>query len=547
MFPAVDLDACLTTAWALPPEMALRLAVLVGLLLIAGWVAAQRYFPGQRAFIGLHVVMIGWITATTIERAALAPGCKVSLAILAWPMIMMVAPLWALFLYRFAHTAQRELPRALTATLGLPTLAMGLLSLANGVHGLLYGLGTRAVESPPGLVRMHYDYGPLFYAQALWGYGFLLFSTVLMLRALREADGADRRQWVGFLVISTVPWLTNVVYIAFGVRLYGADPTPLSFALAVVALAWLIRSNQLFKVVPLGRRVLFTELPDPVLILDASGHVVEANEAALALAPQRPERGKLLAQWPRIGAQIAARLADRQLGTLITLDAPTTIFEMRVRPIGNPEQPIGRLVQLRDITEHQQAQARIVHTLAERNAQLDTVAALQEELRELTLRDPLTGLYNRRALAQRFEREAAHRRVTGLPLALALIDIDHFKTLNDRFGHAAGDAALIALAGAFGRGLRAADTAYRMGGEEFALLLPGADAEQARARVDALRAQVGAAALGPHGGALEFSAGVAACAEGDCSLDGLLHDADAALYAAKRAGRNRVAVAPALP
>ena len=456
--------------------------------------------------------------------------------------------LWALFLYRYVRSDHRPLPPLRVLVLAVPVLMLGLASLSNGMHGLLYGPGTHAAEPAGGIVRMHYDRGALFWLQAAWGHALMLFCTLLVLRALRRAEGPDRRQWQGFLVMMLLPWVVNVAYLGFGLRLFGADPTPLSFAGAVVGMAWLIGRNELFKVVPLARRLLFTELPDPVLILDATGRVMEANGAALALARDTPARGTPLAQWPRFGAAAAERLTASLSGsTLLTLDAPPAIFEMRVRAIGAAPRQIGQLVQLRNVTEQQLTQARILQTLAERNAQLSRVASLQQELREQALRDPLTGLYNRRALAERFAEELAHQRATGQPLVLAVLDIDHFKGINDAHGHAAGDRVLCGLAREMRDALRASDTVFRTGGEEFALLLPSADAENALRRVEALRERVASADLGLAGQTFTFSAGVAAVAPGRDTLDSLLHAADAALYAAKAAGRNRSLLAPPAP
>ena len=545
--PALDLQACLASSWHLTPDLWLRAVVVAGLLLVAGWVGAQRFFPGQRSFVGLHAAMVLWLLLTMAERAAGEPACKATLAILAWPDIVLIPLLWALFLYQYARSDHRPMPASRLLALAAPVLVFGVASLSNGMHGLLFGPATHAGAPVHGAVRMHYDRGLLFWLQAAWSYGLLLYCAVLVLRALRRAEGPDRRQWQGFLAMTLVPWVTSVAYLGFDLRLFGTDATPLSLAAAVAGMAWLIGRNALFQVVPLARRLLFTELPDPVLILDAAGRVMEANAAALALARAAPARATPLAQWPRFGAAVAAQLASGRGVELVTLHAPTAIYEMRVRAIGAAPRQIGQLVQLRDVTEQQQAQARIVQTLAERNAQLSQVASLQQELREQALRDPLTGLYNRRALAERYAEEQAHRRATGQPLALVVIDIDHFKRINDAFGHAAGDRVLCGLAREMRNALRASDTVYRTGGEEFALLMPHADADNALRRVETLRQRLAAADLGLDGQGVTFSAGVAAAGPGLESLDALLHAADGALYAAKAAGRNcsRLAEPPA--
>jgi diguanylate cyclase (GGDEF)-like protein len=178
--------------------------------------------------------------------------------------------------------------------------------------------------------------------------------------------------------------------------------------------------------------------------------------------------------------------------------------------------------------------------LADREAEL---ARLNEQLMEDSRRDPLTGMRNRRALADELPRIEAGHIESGKPLAVALCDVDHFKAYNDELGHLAGDQALRAIANTIRGTLRAEDLAYRFGGEELLLVLPATDTGEAAAIAERLRAAVEAAAL-PHpggiGGVVTVSIGVAAGTKG---YGGLLARADAALYEAKRSGRNRVVAA----
>ena len=178
--------------------------------------------------------------------------------------------------------------------------------------------------------------------------------------------------------------------------------------------------------------------------------------------------------------------------------------------------------------------------LADREAEL---ARLNERLREDSRRDPLTGMRNRRALADELPGLEAGHQARGESLAIALCDVDRFKIYNDELGHLAGDQALRAIAATIRGSLRGKDMAYRFGGEELLIALPDTTAEEALAAAGRVRAAVEAAAL-PHpaglGGVLTVSIGVAA---GHADYGNLLARADAALYAAKRDGRNRVAAA----
>ncbi|MDR8014447.1 MAG: diguanylate cyclase [Pseudomonas sp.] len=166
----------------------------------------------------------------------------------------------------------------------------------------------------------------------------------------------------------------------------------------------------------------------------------------------------------------------------------------------------------------------------------------ERRLTEQATTDALTGLPNRLKLTEVFERERAHALRSGTPLALVFLDIDHFKQINDRFGHEVGDRALTHFATVLAQRLRINDLFCRLGGEEFAVLLPGSTAGQARDIADSLRARLAAEPLRVDGDALSMtlSAGVSSFRVDGQSLDELMLAADRRTYAAKRAGRNRV-------
>ena len=171
--------------------------------------------------------------------------------------------------------------------------------------------------------------------------------------------------------------------------------------------------------------------------------------------------------------------------------------------------------------------------------------AMEVELEILANTDPLTGILNRRAFLSRAEEERARAQRYGRPMSLAMIDIDHFKAVNDSYGHAAGDQALRHVAGIISSALRQSDLFGRLGGEEFALLLPETDepatvvmAQRLRRGVARSEIEIGA----PHSKPVRVSVsiGVAGLHGQEETLDELLQKADQALYCAKRTGRNKV-------
>jgi diguanylate cyclase (GGDEF)-like protein len=173
----------------------------------------------------------------------------------------------------------------------------------------------------------------------------------------------------------------------------------------------------------------------------------------------------------------------------------------------------------------------------------DPEALYVAELKRLAQEDPLTGIAHRGAFEDALEREVARARRHGNPLALAILDVDHFKSVNDRYGHLAGDLVLRELADLVQPLVRAEQLLARLGGEELALLLPDVPLEKAALFAEKVRHLIEAHASLFHEQRISVtvSIGIAALEPGDLTPEALLARADARLYQAKREGRNRVA------
>jgi diguanylate cyclase (GGDEF)-like protein len=195
------------------------------------------------------------------------------------------------------------------------------------------------------------------------------------------------------------------------------------------------------------------------------------------------------------------------------------------------------------------AASRVLGVLANQAAAALSTIQLKDNIRELAARDGLTGLYNRRSFDDQLRHALGREDRQKGRLALVLLDIDHFKKLNDTFGHPAGDAVLRHTAHVVERHLRRGDEAARFGGEEFAIILPGADETGARRLAERVRGGVEKAQLVFEGARLSVtvSLGVAVWPSDGKDEETLLSAADRALYSAKQAGRNRVAAASSLP
>lgn len=279
---------------------------------------------------------------------------------------------------------------------------------------------------------------------------------------------------------------------------------------------------------------LFETAPQPLVLFDVTTLVVtRCNQRAAILfeAPMQTLIGRHLVDFFEDPADKTA-LVDR-----ITVEQSVENLPMRLKCVG--DRAFWALIN-----------ASIVrtadgHACVAGFADLTAQKLVEEQLREAATTDSLTGTLTRRRLFELAASEWGRADRYGRPICVALLDLDHFKSVNDRFGHLVGDEALRLTGAALRSTLRREDWAGRYGGEEFAIILPETRLDAARDAVERLRASVEAIAL-DHEGVhvpLTISAGVAMMRAGE-SFEDVLARADEALYGAKADGRNRVVAAP---
>lgn len=276
-------------------------------------------------------------------------------------------------------------------------------------------------------------------------------------------------------------------------------------------------------------RKLFDAAPVPMILVDEEGAVRTCNEQAAALL--RVDRDAI------VGASVGEFFADEEEWNLLfeRLGNEGAIDALAVRLQARDGQMPWSLLNARTLVLDERRTG--VLTLTDLTEQ----KRIEERLRRLAARDALTDTLSRGRFFEAAREELARATRYGRPLALAMVDLDLFKSINDRYGHRAGDEVLRAIAGLMTRGLRGQDHIGRYGGEEFAILLPETTLEAAREVLERVRQAIAELRLAFDGRevAITVSVGVVAVQTGE-PVETALARADAALYRAKAAGRNAV-------
>lgn len=245
------------------------------------------------------------------------------------------------------------------------------------------------------------------------------------------------------------------------------------------------------------------------------------------------ERGKTALVPDTVKAGLQDNVEERGYRTRSFISSPILLGDKKIGVLSFTDKATATAFNAKDL-EMVEAIAPQIAVAIDR----EELRARAGEFEQLSVTDALTGLLNRRYIEQRLDEEVKRSNRHGYPMSFLLLDVDHFKSYNDTYGHPAGDVALKLVADVIKDTLRGADVAARFGGEEFAILLPQTVDEEAAAIAERVRRNIEAAEF-PHR-EVTVSIGVASCSSELCSTSGLVDAADKALYDAKHHGRNGV-------
>ncbi|WOD41336.1 histidine kinase N-terminal 7TM domain-containing protein [Nodosilinea sp. E11] len=398
--------------------------------------------------------------------------------------------------------------------------------------------------SPPNNVAI-YQHGPGYFWVLLCFYLYGIRSIQVLGRSTFSGGPLRRRQARFLLLGSLFPYISGALY-SLRITPPGLNLTPMSMLATGLCFFWALFRMGAFDTIPIAREMLIEHLRDGVIVIDLCDRIVDINPQGRSLTGLKVS---CIGQSFHTALSNPAILRHYAQGLetpfeLWISNQKTCYVTAQFSPLVDYQGRIhGRLLILHDITQRYQAELELRQVNGCLQQQLQEIEFLQAELENQARQDQLTGLFNRHYLNETLPKELQQARQLGYSIVFIMLDIDHFKHINDTFGHRAGDLVLKAFGQILAQQMRVGDSPYRLGGEEFLVVLPGMTLEAGRQRAEYLRQAFENSVVRWAGTEVKstVSGGIAVFPDHGTNDDDLLHAADLALYEAKRSGRNQIA------
>lgn len=486
-----------------------------------------RANPASKVFTVFICATVGFLVANTLEISTATPAGNLFWSRAIYLFIPFIPLLWLSFTFHLAYDKPMKAIH-IALLLVIPILTLGMV-FSDDWMALVWSsieyvkLGDFFVS-----VRRH---GPWFLVQSLYSYAVSLVGLLIAVRTLTLKRLYFRKRSALLLAGVSVPIVVNVIFVLRPFPWLVKDFTPIAYAISGFFFFFALHRMDAFSIVPVAREQLVERMSDGIIVFDAEHRIADANKAALDILDAGESLiGRCLDSDDSEAAKLPGELTEAALKGSRSVyrkkRSDGSIAHYSIESIDLPGRPYsrGRLLVIRDETELRVALAR---------------------LEELARTDSLTGIANRRGFMENAESLVSAAERYGEQLAVAMFDLDHFKNANDEWGHAVGDEVLRVFAGILQKDLRGADQAGRIGGEEFALILPKTGAPGAFSVCERIRKDFAEHVFRSENGnsfRVTVSVGISSPRDAPYSLAGLLAAADAALYRAKAAGKNRTVV-----
>lgn len=500
------------------------LAPIAAIIVIATMTLVWRLrnAPGATALFWCMFTSFGYLIFNYFELIARNPAHTLMWAQLNYFFIAFIPVAWIGFALSYCGKRNWLSLQYFGCLSFIPIITI-LLAQTNDLHGLIW----KHYSFTPvnGFLALSVTPGAWFFVHVFYSYTLIVGGAAMIAFEFFPAPRLYRIQSEWIIVGAAIPLVVNAVYSFRLVPNFGMDYTPLAFSFACLAFIIGIYRHRLLDIVPVTHTNVLDNLSDALIVLDSENRIVDFNTAASCFL--NPAGSNVLGKPVTVALSFGALLADNNPFEVTHKVADKyRQFEVLTTPlISKNAKASGKLVTLHDITQRTQ---------------------LMRQAEKLASLDHLTGVYNRRQFTITALNELKRAQRYNKPLSLIVLDLDHFKRINNAYGHLAGDFALKEFASLLKKSTRAVDMVARFGGEEFIILLPETTLPEARKAAERIRSIIECTPIPiPAVGSIQITASLGVtCYTGEESetVETLFERADQALYRSKTRGRNRVTV-----
>ncbi len=477
-------------------------------------------------FLRLTLFLIGvWVAAQGLEIAALDLKTKIIWANIQYIPIMLITFSYFYFTLQFTRRESALRIRWLQLALLIVPIVINVLVWTN--DSLIRRNVFLDLSGP--FPTIGKTYGPLFWIFAAYNYCVTILITVNLVKAFNEKMSSFYRKQILLLIAAIIfPAAANLIQLA-GLSPLNVDITPAFFGISALIITFGIFYYHIFEIVPIARSLVIQEMKAGMLVLDVKGRLLDINPAAQKMLDIKTKSiiGKNvkdeLGGIPELTDIIEAGY-DTVREISYKIGESRFYYEISLTRLKSQKGiPMGWLLQIYDITER---------------------ALAEEIIRHAALHDPLTGLPNRKYFQILFSQELALSRMRGDKLTVAFLDLDNFKPINDTYGHAVGDKVLYVVAERLREVLPESDIVSRIGGDEFAIVLPKVGEENDIESAGDLLLSIFKTDIELEGVSVQIKAsiGFSVFPKDGESVEALLQNADKSMYLVKRSSKNNYGI-----
>lgn len=444
-----------------------------------------------------------------------------------WIILRMVgvilSPLfWFLFVLYFSNREKWLSPGKIAAYSIIPLISI-LLLITNQSHHLFvrdYGF----IRYGQFLIDERWTLGAYFWVHFAYSYLLTLTGDVFLLQEAYKLSHTFRRQAVLLILATFSPLLVNASFSFHLMPGLKVNYDPLGLVLAGIFIGWAVYFNRLFDLTPIARIILVENMIDGVVVVDHEDRIVDLNPAAQTIFSLSMESLGTTAQFAIMDHLTIMPTEDKDAAPTYIFNprGQNTTYNVQISPITWKDRNLGKLITARDVTDQKR---------------------IENQLHQLAITDSLTGIFNHRHFYELLRIEVNRARRLQHPLAAIFFDIDHFKRINDQYGHLVGDQILRELAQTCKQELRPYDIFARYGGEEFIILMSATGPTDAFTIAERIRTRIETHLFNTSSGTLQLtiSLGISQLDLEDetQSFEDLIDQADTAMYTSKKAGRNK--------